>query len=491
MLKCRFLLYGFVFTVIAACDSGDRQERAYRPEPWIADFQRMKTAIAERSPNLDWQIERGLKLEALASEIERELRAAPDDGAARDTLEYAMRRFADGHMRLSWSGPEMHQAASPSAEPVRICEASGYWRDADRSALLARLDGYERLSQDGSWNVAGVIQSESGPIGVLRIPLFAPNATLCERALAELSIDAYAPCDDACKDRVRRRADVLYLREIADGIGLIQERGAGSIIVDLAGNGGGSDLSLAVARMLAPKHIPTPALGVDRTPERMEDLREKIAFLENALADATQDEGTLLNRLIVSLQDALADIQKDCDRMRVWSGELPQCASTITGPFFAGGLVAVDLPKSMAVKDWAVGVSSLAGFEYEAELWRGGLAILVDQGTGSSSELFTAMLQDGDAALVIGSPTAGASCGWSMPRKDILLEHSGGILSLPNCARFRANGDNELDGIQPDIYIGFRRYDTPLQRARRMQGNWRHISSVLKSAQEKHPQSLP
>lgn len=41
-------------------------------------------------------------------------------------------------------------------------------------------------------------------------------------------------------------------------------------------------------------------------------------------------------------------------------------------------------------------------------------------------------------------------------------------LLLPDWAQFRKDGHNELDGIEPDILVGFRTYDTPQQRVSRL-----------------------
>jgi hypothetical protein len=49
-----------------------------------------------------------------------------------------------------------------------------------------------------------------------------------------------------------------------------------------------------------------------------------------------------------------------------------------------------------------------------------------------------------------------------------ILSHSRARVMIPDCARLRADGTNELDGIQPDILIGFRRADTPRQRGERL-----------------------
>jgi hypothetical protein len=49
-----------------------------------------------------------------------------------------------------------------------------------------------------------------------------------------------------------------------------------------------------------------------------------------------------------------------------------------------------------------------------------------------------------------------------------ILARSRARVMIPDCARLRADGTNEIDGIQPDVLIGFRRADTPRQRADRL-----------------------
>ena len=69
------------------------------------------------------------------------------------------------------------------------------------------------------------------------------------------------------------------------------------------------------------------------------------------------------------------------------------------------------------------------------------------------------MLQDSHAAVIVGAPTGGAGCGHTDGGTPTTLAHSLGVLELPDCARFRAKGDNEVAGVQPDLLMGLRRYD--------------------------------
>jgi C-terminal processing protease CtpA/Prc len=75
---------------------------------------------------------------------------------------------------------------------------------------------------------------------------------------------------------------------------------------------------------------------------------------------------------------------------------------------------------------------------------------------------------DARAAIIVGAPTAGAGCGYTRGGLDVILRHSGATLRLPDCARYRADGSNEVSGIDPDLLIGFRTNDGPARRGKRL-----------------------
>lgn len=77
--------------------------------------------------------------------------------------------------------------------------------------------------------------------------------------------------------------------------------------------------------------------------------------------------------------------------------------------------------------------------------------VLVDGATASAAEQMAAVLQDAKAAVVVGQKTLGAGCGYTGVGVPARLKHSGLVVKMPDCARFRANGDNEIEGITPDV----------------------------------------
>jgi C-terminal processing protease CtpA/Prc len=104
-------------------------------------------------------------------------------------------------------------------------------------------------------------------------------------------------------------------------------------------------------------------------------------------------------------------------------------------------------------------------FPYSEGIWRGPLLVLVDGESWSAAEEFAAVLQDNHAALIIREPTGGAGCGHTDGSESIVLTNSSGSLSLPDCARIRTDGSNEVRGVLPDFLMPWGRHDGPKLRA--------------------------
>ena len=104
-------------------------------------------------------------------------------------------------------------------------------------------------------------------------------------------------------------------------------------------------------------------------------------------------------------------------------------------------------------------------FPYREGVWRGPLILLVDGESWSASEEFGALLQDNRAAFVMGEPTGGAGCGHTDGSQPAVLSNSGGRLELPDCARLRRDGSNQVRGVISDLTLGWGHHDGPRLRA--------------------------
>jgi hypothetical protein len=161
--------------------------------------------------------------------------------------------------------------------------------------------------------------------------------------------------------------------------------------------------------------------------------------------------------------------ETSCDSKPLLRGERTKCRWLGEG-FYASGLLAAADPGPLRNKLWASLLFKPMKFPYEEGVWRGPLIVLMDGDTGSAAEQFAAVLQDNRAAVLMGAPTVGAGCGHTDGGTPTALKNSGAVLQLPDCVRFRADGSNEVMGVEPDVLVGLRSEDGPHRRGLRVAG---------------------
>lgn len=357
---------------------------SYDARPWLADYQRLKRDMAQGYANLDWiATHRQLDLAALDRETTVALNRAHSRVRAFLALRGFVQRFGDPHLRLQPAqgpAPSLPVPSAPVAtEPVdppagADCEAAGY-EDDDHGFTLpfARLPDWRALP--GGHFPAG----RFGDVGVLRIAQFGEQRYL-------------AACRQVFQAGIGQRALQLRVRarlqsEIARTLAMLQANGARRLVVDVTGNGGGSEWVSEVITLVAPGEMERA------TPRR---------------------------------------VAPTCDRDRIWYGE-PVC------PVLA--------PAGERER--------LSG----RGAWHGRMFILTDQGTASASEDFVAWLQQNRFAIVLGERTLGAGCGYVDGGGRTALRVAPFDVVMPNCARFLANGVNEIEGIAPDVPVALHEED--------------------------------
>lgn len=437
---------------------------AFDPAPWLADLDQLRDAMSVRYPNLEWQADRGLDLPAVYGRARQGLGDARSEAEARLAFERFLARFADGHLEARWPAPESDDEASPSRP---LCDRLGFFDVGNAGAIASRLPGYRPLGDVDSPLPAGVVTIDGRTIGVLRLSMFDPHGfpAICERLVAEAKLRPNDPCDAACEQRLSERADAIFVGDMASQLKALATAAPDALLVDIAENGGGNDSALVLAHMVTGVPIKAPRMGFVRSAAWADELAERQAAVRLGLREPA-DRG-LLAPLDEKLTLARVEAGKPCDLSPLWRGEPPGCSLVVADTLFAAGLTP-DGPAQARGKAWGSAVSATARFPAAAAIWRGPLLILVDGDSASASELFAAMLQDGRAAVVIGAPTFGAGCGHASGAGPVHLKNSGGVISMPDCLRLRADGSNEVAGVQPDLLIGFREYDTPRERVERL-----------------------
>lgn len=413
---------------------------------YLDDFHQLLAEISSHYANLDSAInDRKLDLPALRKRAEEAIVNTRNDAEARSAIEAFLGAFGDGHVSIDWNP----LPPSPGPGALRpLCERFGYKSILPGGIDFARLPEYHAIEDDDAKDFpGGILKLGERSVGVLRIRLFAAeiHPELC--SIASKSVD----CGDDCEHRLRLAVDDLATAALERRAESLRKAGAAAIVVDLTGNGGGTDWVEPAARVLTPIPLKSPRLGFISHPHWVKQLRERLADVEHDHAESAA----------ATLREAIRFAETPCDRSGVWNDppDATKCTFVNHDYLFAGGLV------PYAKRDAPVSVFLPNQYTFHEGANRLPLIVLVDSRTGSAAELFTAMMQDNHAATIAGVTTAGAGCGHTNGGIWTTLKNSGARVSLPDCARFRADGTNEVVGVTPDVLVPWGARDSAYQRA--------------------------
>jgi len=457
----------------ASVDPGAPATPTFNPAPWVADLDALVVAISSHYANLDYAISaRQMDLAALRTRTEARLRAAKSDEQAKRAFRSFLRAFGDGHLSIDWTASEpAAKTAAPAAPTGPLCARLGYEAGDPGGVDFARVTSTFTPIQDGdSADIPGGVLVLPGGhrLGVLRIALFSgePHPRLCEEARTALGLADDAICDDECANRL---AD-----EVSNRLTAALERRAKSlasahveaVLVDITGNGGGSDWVDAAVRVVTPVKLEQRATGAVRHEHWVKDLGDRLHDLKSDLAEHGDLPGHPIASAIDVLQAEIDEVKTPCDKSAIWQpGQAkPSCSQLVRVlpviPYAKPGELA-----ARPTRDLLFGPSRFAYHEGVNVL---PLAVLVDGNTASAAEDFVELLQDHHAATIVGAPTVGAGCGYTNGGIPTVLPNSGARVRMPDCARFRADGSNAVAGVTPDVVLPLLDRDSPYQRAKKV-----------------------
>lgn len=213
---------------------------------WKADFQRIKDGLAQGYANLDWQVDRrNFNLVRANEQINAMLDKAGSDAEAAVVFYRLIDAFHDPHLRLLPGAPPAGATLLPRqsliGEPMRASDACGveHYEDGNAATSLpyAKSPEWHEIAQAPFQ--AGLV----GDVGVIRIPAFGEDRyrSVCQSVAKPGLIGRDLQL--ATRAELNRRLKGL--------IGDLRADGMRRLVIDVSGNGGGSEWSSEVAAMMS------------------------------------------------------------------------------------------------------------------------------------------------------------------------------------------------------------------------------------------------
>lgn len=476
IMNCNSIFTAFLALMLFA-PSGAASGQDFKTNVWLEDFTQLKREMASHYANLAWAVEdRGLDLKLLSEQTLSSLRRARNETEAKKVIESFLDAFGDGHLSVQWT---QNTAGTPSAgvnppPQQTLCQRLRYRSHTQAPRIVfTLLNNFREISTDDSkYFSAGILRIGGGKdLGVIKISIFSEYAfpDLCERAAGQLGLTADSDCDDECKDRMERRAANLLTEALARQVEVLKRYKIKALLVDISGNGGGTNWTEPAARILSSKPLRSPRQQFIRHEHWTRQLKRRLEIIQADARESTSPNRKQLLESEAVLRKAISESEKICDRSRVWENQKPNCSPVSETPqLYPQSVLPFAKPGSLPDKPSSRYLFFPSRYNYREGVYSGQLVILADQGTWSSAEYFAAMLRDNNAATIIGAPTGGAGCGYTNGGIRTYLKNSGAAIKIPDCVRLRADGTNEVAGITPDLLIPWRSNDNRYQRAKRV-----------------------
>jgi hypothetical protein len=440
---------------------------AFDSKPWLEDLHQSQQVLIAKYADLEWAVfEREADLPGLFASAHARIEHAHSEYEARIAFDRLARRLNDEHVGFEWPRAAASDATAKqgSVGPANPC--AQYSTNYQAPLLAALAPGYRALGGATEFP-SGLIDVAGTRVGVLKIPMFSPKAwpDLCEAAVAELKIGKDQDCDDECSDCIDLQASAYLTRDLIAQVRALQAAGANVLLIDIASNGGGSEWSEAVVRMLTPVRVTSQSMHFARGEHWAKKFADDEAELKAAAQTASPEDRAFLLGLVAEVEAKRQVALTPCDATPLWRGEHPACAPLGVG-FYGSGILASADPAKLRGKSWAPTVFSPMEFPYEEGVWRGPLIVLIDRDSASSSSRFASTVQDNRTGIVMGEPATGGS-GRTDGGTPTTLNNSKARLLVPDIAMFRLDGTNMARGIEPDVLVGFEPAAGPRLRAAR------------------------
>ena len=457
------------------------QSPAFSRESWREDYQALKRYLHEGYANLEWmQKHRKIDLVALDAKTRQSLSEARTDEEATRALKQFLEAFSDGHLGLreaSESNTDEKkdpQIINSDTSGREVCRSLGYGvRLRNFSIPIDKDPGFRMVSTGRDAFATGILSINNGKkYGALRIPLFSPTGYWlnCEQGWDEYRKRLTGDCGPQCQWQFRVFTADRLSAMLAEQVKVLRSMKVDGLIVDIGGNGGGTEWVDPVARILSEKRLRAPKVGRIRHPHSARAIERNIALVEKDLArkDLTPQQTKILIEAKKRLNQVASEVGSPCDKSKIWTsaGGKTGCSMMNSTPIFSTGVFDYARPGEFEglLSKSALFVSSL--YSYEEGAFKGPLIILADRSTASASEYFAAMFQDNEAAIIAGEPTRGVGCGYTNGGLNLTLPNSNLRVAMPDCSRYRKDGTNEIEGVNPDLMIWDKDDDKPARAAK-------------------------
>ncbi|MCB0377898.1 MAG: hypothetical protein KDD33_05335 [Bdellovibrionales bacterium] len=464
MMRLRFLILFFTAaTSITACDKmgsclnsggcGDSVNKVcqkdeskgqelcskhFSPTPYLEDFEALKTHISKSYANLEYLLKHyQIDPYELNKQTISEIKAAKNERQAIDALKGFVKKFHDGHFKLrepkndksDRTNDNKKLPISKTTPAEKACTSLDFTWDKDYGFRFP-IAGVTVKDRGGVEFPYLVFEGNKRRIGIVRVSDFRTTVypKICIGSWEKYKTKFESSCDEKCQDDfIHSFMREAIVNQFYKSLEKVRAAKVDALVVDVTNNGGGTDWVEDITALTTTKPIVCGKSGFVKHPHHVNHFKE---MLQDIKSNSPNDK-----QKISDMEEAIKIASQICDRTPIWTEKDYKLNCSLVG-FRRGDQCKYEELRHEGKKKYG-----------------GKLFLLVNHNTASAAEDIVARHLDSKTATLIGSRTYGAGCGYMNGGIRFQLPNTGLDVRVPDCVRVRADGTNEVIGIEPSIHL--------------------------------------
>jgi len=421
---------------------------------YLDDFSKLESELYKGYANLSYTLKyKGIDFPVLSASTRKQLIKAKSKNEAFEIFQNYIDKFDDGHLVLH----ELNSKANHSSqityqdETAEVLKELGFRKEVNQ--FYIKYDSVANalpLQIDGNPFPMVIIKEQNKKLGVIRIEFFSHEFywETAERIWNNYKDEKKGICNFDCQDKFLFEVEVELINRFKQCINLFVLIDVDGLVLDISNNGGGTEIAYAFANIISEKHLKNPPFYITSHAHWMKNIEDDLKLIENDLINAKLNSE--IYKELKKLHEKALGLLNSLNVNNYQSNLVNKLIKHEYRDNFSRTLLEYSKLYNLKSKQ----ILNTARFQpYDKVIFNKPIYIVQNKNTASAAEGFSSLLQFNDSAIIVGEKSYGVGCGYTNGGIKVQLQSINSLVKIPDCVRLRKDGENEKQGVVPDISV--------------------------------------
>lgn len=421
---------------------------------YVHDFNKLLKELNTGYANLSYAIkDEKINLSELNPLTRFKLIKAKSKNEAFGIFQNYLNKFDDGHLVLQNHNSKVNNSSQTTYQDktAEVLKQLGFRKEVNQ--FYIKYDSVANalpLQIDGNPFPMAVIKKQNKKLGIIRIEYFSHEFywETAEHIWNNYKDEKKGICNFDCQDKFLFEVEVELINRFKQCINLFVLIDVDGLVLDISNNGGGTEIAYAFANIISEKHLKNPPFYITSHAHWMKNIEDDLKLIENDLINAKLNSE--IYKELKKLHEKVLGLLNSLNVNNYQSNLVNKLIKHEYRDNFSRTLLEYSKLYNLKSKQ----ILNTARFQpYDKVIFNKPIYIVQNKNTASAAEGFSSLLQFNDSAIIVGEKSYGVGCGYTNGGIKVQLQSINSLVKIPDCVRLRKDGENEKQGVVPDISV--------------------------------------